>query len=55
MMMPKSHWESCSGQGALCYAVSPHGLIPLPIKRARTLVSFVVVIVASVKCVAVHA
>jgi hypothetical protein len=32
-----------------CYTTSPHGLIPPPTKRARTLVSSVVVTVISIK------
>ncbi len=47
--MLKSQCQCCGGQSALCYTMSPHRLIPPPIKRSRILVSGGVVIVISVK------
>jgi hypothetical protein len=34
----KSYYHDCSGQDVPYHTASPHGLIPHPIKRARTLV-----------------
>jgi hypothetical protein len=47
--MLKSYSQCCDGQSALCHTLSPHRLIPPPIKRSRILVSGGVVIVISVK------
>ena len=47
----KCYCQFCGGQGVPCHTTSPHGLIPPPIKRARTLVSCVVVTVISVKII----
>jgi hypothetical protein len=45
----------CGGQGVPCHMTLPHRLIPSPIKRARTLVSCIVVTVISVKFIAIQA
>jgi hypothetical protein len=47
--MLRSHCQSCGCRDTLCHAMSPHGPIPPPIKRARILVSCVVVTVILVK------
>jgi hypothetical protein len=47
--MLKSNCYSYSGRGVPCHTTSPHGLIPPPIKRVKTLVSCVVVTIISVK------
>jgi hypothetical protein len=44
--MLKRYSQSCSGRGALSHTMSPHGLIPPPIKRSRILVRSGVVIAA---------
>ena len=48
----KSYCYFCGGQGMPYYTMSPHGLIPRLIKRARTLISCVAVTVISVKFIA---
>ena len=47
--MLKSYLSVLWRRGALCHTMSPHGLIPPPIKRSRILVSDGVVILISVK------
>jgi hypothetical protein len=44
----KSYCHDCGGRGVPCHAMSPHGLIPPPIKRSRILVSDGVKLVISV-------
>jgi hypothetical protein len=51
----KCYCHFCGGQGVPCHTTSPHGLIPPPIKRARTLASCVVVTVISVKFIVIQA
>jgi hypothetical protein len=54
-MMLKSYCHSCGGQSMLCHTMSPHRLIPLPIKQSRILMNCVVAIVnlgKIYKCVA---